>query len=174
MPEIIIVAGPNGAGKTSFANEYLPGAQKGLAYVNADEIAQVLSGQGLTGSALDFAAARELLVRLDRLVERRQELMLETTLATLSYAVRIPMWRQVGYRVSLIYLQLPSVEASIDRVRRRVLAGGHSIPVSVIRRRFVRSLEYLERIYKPIVDDWSVWDSLEGDFQLVKTSENLG
>jgi len=59
-------------------------------------------------------------------------------------------------------------EASIERVRRRVEAGGHDIPEDVIRRRFVKSLNYLDSRYKPIVDEWYVWDSLEGSFTLAE------
>lgn len=173
MPEIIIVAGPNGAGKTSFANEYLPTAEENFAYINADEIARGLSAHGLSGSELDVAAGRMMLAEVERYAASGVDFMLETTLATRTYSVRIPMWRQRGYWVSLVYLGLPSVEASIERVRRRVMAGGHAISEDVIRRRFQRSREYLETIYKPIVDDWSVWDSLEGDFQVVATSENI-
>jgi predicted ABC-type ATPase len=172
MQEIIIVDGPNGAGKTSFANEYLSAAEEDLAYVNADEIARGLALQGLTGTALDVASARALLGDVERLVASRAEFMLETTLATLTYAPRIGSWRKQGYWVSLIYLRLPSVEVAIERVQRRVRAGGHSIPTDVVRRRFSRSLQYLERIYKPIVDDWSIWDSLEGDFRLAATSDD--
>ncbi|MFZ4808944.1 MAG: AAA family ATPase [Hyphomicrobiaceae bacterium] len=172
MQEIIIVAGPNGAGKTSFANEYLSAAEEDLAYVNADEIARGLALQGLAGTALDVASAGALLGDVERLVASRAEFMLETTLATLTYAPRIGSWRKQGYWVSLIYLRLPSVEVAIERVQRRVRAGGHSIPTDVVRRRFSRSLQYLERIYKPIVDDWSIWDSLEGDFRLAATSDD--
>jgi predicted ABC-type ATPase len=53
-------------------------------------------------------------------------------------------------------------------VRRRVAAGGHGIPEETIRRRFGRSLEYLGTRYKPIVDEWYVWDSLEGEFRLAE------
>lgn len=172
MTEIIIVAGPNGAGKTTFANEYLPAANEGLAFVNADEITRRLVRRGLTGGALDLAAARLMLVTIDRLVAQRAEFMLESTLATRTYAVRIPRWREMGYQVSLIYLRLPTVEASLERVRRRVRAGGHAVPEDIIRRRYRKSLEYLDQIYKPIVDDWSVWDSLEGDFGLAETSDD--
>lgn len=170
MPEIIIVAGPNGAGKTSFANEYLPLDGGSLAYVNADEIARSLSSEGHSDGALDFAAGRRMLASLDALAERGSDVMLETTLATLSYAVRIPRWRSAGYRVALVYLRLASVEAALLRVQKRVKAGGHSIPEGVVRRRYARSLDYLERVYKPIVDEWSVWDSREGEFVLLETS----
>ncbi len=49
-------------------------------------------------------------------------------------------------------------------------AGGHDIPENVIRRRFAKSLNYLETRYKPIVDEWCIWDSLEGQFALAEVS----
>jgi predicted ABC-type ATPase len=113
----------------------------------------------------DVRAARQMLRRLDDLAASRQGFAFETTLASLSYARRIPKWQSAGYAVALIYLRLPSVEAAIDRVARRVAAGGHAIPEHTIRRRFAKSAEYLERLYKPIVDEWYIWESLEGSFR---------
>ena len=54
----------------------------------------------------------------------------------------------------------------------RVSQGGHDIPEDTIRRRFGKSLDYLERIYKPIVDDWYVYDSREGEFVLHASWQN--
>jgi predicted ABC-type ATPase len=71
--------------------------------------------------------------------------------------------------VSLIYLRLPSIQASIARVRRRVEAGGHNIPEETIRRRFDKSMRYFETIYKAVVDEWHVWDSVEGTFTLAES-----
>ena len=45
-----------------------------------------------------------------------------------------------GYRVSIVYLWLPSPEHAIARVRDRVLHGGHDVPEAVIRRRYHRGL----------------------------------
>lgn len=168
MQEIIIIAGPNGAGKTSFANEYLPAAREGLVYVNADEIARELAGLGLTSAQLNLRAGREMLSRIDALADAGAEIMFETTLASLSYAKKIPGWQERGYTVALIYLRLPNAEMSIDRVNRRVAAGGHSVPEAVIRQRFARSVTYLESLYKPIVNEWYIWDSLEGEFRLAE------
>ncbi|MEQ1616772.1 MAG: zeta toxin family protein [Terricaulis sp.] len=170
MPEIIIIAGPNGAGKTSFANKFLPFAPD-LAYVNADEIARELIDTVLSSAQRDIRAGRLMLERIDALIQARAELMFETTLATLTYAARIPAWRALGYHVTLAYLRLPNVEASIGRVARRVAAGGHDIPEPIIRRRFTRSLECLETRYKPIVDEWYIYDSLEGDFRLAESGK---
>ncbi len=168
MQEIIIVAGPNGAGKTSFANEYLPAAEEGLIFVNADEIAREIFDSSLSKAVLDLRAGREMLRRIDILAQARIEFMFETTLASLTYARKLKSWQQLGYSVALLYLRLPSPEKSIERVGRRVAAGGHDVPEKIIRQRFTKSLEYFEHLYKPIVDEWYVWDSLEGEFQLAE------
>ncbi|MEQ1695031.1 MAG: AAA family ATPase [Hyphomicrobiaceae bacterium] len=166
MKEIIIIAGPNGAGKTSFVNQFFPFEKEALEFVNADEIARSLSAAGLTRAAIDLRASREMLLRISNLVSSNAEFIFETTLASLAYAQKIPHWQAQGYTVHIIYLRLPNAEAAVERVRRRVAAGGHSIPEAVIRSRYAKSLDYLERLYKPIVDEWYVWNSLEGDFKM--------
>ena len=90
--------------------------------------------------------------------------VIETTLALRTYAVKIPAWRLAGYRIALIYLRLATVENSIARVQHRVRNKGHDIPEQTIRRRFPQSLRNLDKIYKPIVDEWYIWDSVDGDF----------
>lgn len=165
MPNVIFIAGPNGAGKTTFANEYLSAEGRRFEFVNADEIARDV---GETERS-DILAARIMLDRIDDLIERGSDLVIETTLASLGYARKIPGWRQRGYRVTLIYLRLPSIDVSLERVRRRVAMGGHSIPEQTIRRRFGKSLNYLEVVYKPIVDLWYVYESREGGFVLLNS-----
>lgn len=154
--KIVIIAGPNGADKTTFANELYPNAQGVFVYVNADEIAR-------TRKISAVGAGREMLRRIDHHVEQCDDIMLETTLAGHNYIRRIPQWQLQGYSITLYYLRLPNVEASIDRVSKRVKAGGHDIPESVIRKRFQRSLDALQ-IVKTLADDWYVFDSLEGKF----------
>lgn len=168
MQQIIIIAGPNGAGKTSFANEYLPAARGGLVYLNADEIAREIADATLTKAQRDLSAGRKMLSRIDTLAGSGTEFMFETTLASLTYAKKIPGWQARGYTVALIYLRLPSVEMSIERVRRRVAAGGHGIAEATIRQRFAKSAAYLESHYKTVVDEWYIWDSLEGQFRLAE------
>jgi predicted ABC-type ATPase len=171
VPQVIIIAGPNGAGKTTFANDYLVGPRAHFAFVNADEIARETGQPELHRRSPDVRAARIMLERIDSLVTAGADFAFETTLATLSYARKIPVWHRSDHVVSLIYLRLPSVEASMERVRRRVAAGGHGIPEETIRRRFGKSAVYFENLYKPIVDKWYIWESVEGDFVLVESWE---
>ncbi|MBX9801301.1 MAG: zeta toxin family protein [Caulobacteraceae bacterium] len=156
MPTLVLLAGPNGAGKTTFINQFLRERATTFQFVNPDEVARSLTG---AGPARDLAAGRLVLERLDQLFALRADVMLETTLATRSHAVRIRDWKAAGYRVELIYLRLPSADHSVARVARRVSEGGHGIPEDTLRRRFLLSLECLETVYKPIVDAWRVYAS---------------
>lgn len=162
MPTVLIIAGPNGAGKTTFANAMLSRRPEPFEFVNADEIARRIGGP-----APDLLAGRAMLRLLDELTARRADIALETTLATRSHAHRIADWRAAGYRIELVYIRLPDVETSLARVAGRVAKGGHGIPEADIRRRFPRSLEYLETVYKPIVDSWQLWLSGETGLEMV-------
>ena len=92
-------------------------------------------------------------------VHKRQSFAFETTLSGRTYAGFIPDWQRLGYKVKLLFLQLDSPELAIARVKQRVIAGGHDIPEPVIRRRFKAGLDNLEILYKPLVDEWAVYDN---------------
>ena len=173
MPDIIIVAGPNGAGKTSFARQHINSAGHSFAFANADEIAREAPLAGLSQVHRDLQAARLMLRRIDEFTERRIDYIVETTLAAKSYLEKIGRWRHIGYRVRLIYIRLPSADYAVQRVRRRVAAGGHDIPEATIRRRYQLGLENLHEHYKPMADSWYIFDSLEGSFVLAESSLNL-
>jgi predicted ABC-type ATPase len=164
MPDIIIVAGPNGAGKTSFGNRLRRLQRKAFTSINADEIEAELGSEAQAKAFRELAAARLALRRLDEAIDAKKNVMIETTLAARTYARRIPAWRNMGYKVALVYLRLPSADHAVERVRRRVALSGHDIPEEIIRRRFELSLEYLEKLYKPVVDEWYIWDSIEGNY----------
>jgi predicted ABC-type ATPase len=167
VPSAIIIAGPNGAGKTTFADEYLAAEDRQFEFVNADEIAHGFDEQDLRPRS-DIRAGRMMLRRVDELIQTGSNFAVETTLATRTYAQKIPAWQKRGYIVSIAYLRLASVEESLARVRKRVKAGGHGIPESTIRRRFGKSTAYFETVYKSLADEWYIWESREGAFILTE------
>jgi predicted ABC-type ATPase len=71
----------------------------------------------------------------------------------------IPIWQNQGYKVKLIFLQLPDVETAISRVAARVRQGGHDIPPETIARRFAAGLRNFHEVYKPLVDMWLHFDN---------------
>ena len=93
------------------------------------------------------------------MVAERQDFAVETTLAGRAYVRMIDEWQDAGYRVELIFLQLPSADMAIQRVRQRVAQGGHNVPEPDIRRRFDRGIENLHMLYRSAVDAWQVFDA---------------
>ena len=156
IKRIVIIAGPNGAGKTTFAREFLPNEANCPTFVNADLIAAGLSPFAPELAA--FKAGRLMLQEIAAYVKRGESFAFETTLSGLTYAQMIPVWRDSGYTVELIFLSLPDVEMAIERVAIRVIQGGHNIPEEVIRRRYAHGIQNFER-YKMLVDSWQLYDN---------------
>ena len=155
--KILIIAGPNGAGKTRFATEFLPNEADCPTYINADLIAAGLSPFRPHVAAL--GAGRLMLKMMHDYVRRGESFAFETTLSGRSYAGSIPLWKEKGYRISLVFLWLPTPEVAIARVRQRVLEGGHDVPETVIRRRFHAGWRNFESVYRDVVDYWVLYDS---------------
>ncbi len=154
---MVVIAGPNGAGKSTTAPELLSRALEVQEFVNADSIAQGLSGLHPESAAL--AAGRVMLARLRTLAQLRADFAFETTLASRSFAPWLDELRASGYRAHLAFLSLPSVELALVRVAERVRLGGHDVPESVVRRRFSAGLRNFFSIYQRRVDSWQMFDN---------------
>jgi predicted ABC-type ATPase len=154
---IIIVAGPNGAGKTTFAREYLLKEANCPDFVNVDLIAAGLSPFDPDRAAI--RAGRIMISEIERRVLKGESFAFETTLSGHVYARLIPRWRDVGYRVRLIFLSLPNPEIAVARVAARVAQGGHNVASAVVRRRFGSGLRNFKDIYMELVDKWEWYDN---------------
>ena len=164
MKQCIIIAGPNGAGKTTFANNFLPFEAKTLAFINADLIAQGLSPFAPERVAIE--ASKILIFRIKELCRINESFALESTLSGKAHLRLILELREQGYFVVLHFLKLASIELAIERVKIRVMDGGHNIPEDVIRRRFKRALINLPE-YKSAVNKWKIWDTSSGTPELI-------
>jgi predicted ABC-type ATPase len=157
-PQVAIIAGPNGAGKTTIAPHLLSQVLGIHDFVNADVIAQGLSG--FDPESKSFEAGRYMLEHLKRLASQRVSFAFETTLASRTFAPWLMRLRTAGYEVSLLYVWLPSPDIAAKRVKLRVARGGHSIPEDVIHRRYKRSLRNFLELYRPLADYWQVYNGV--------------
>jgi len=163
MPDknLYIIAGCNGAGKTTASFTILPEVLDCREFVNADEIARGLSP--FQPEKVAFEAGRIMLHRVEELLRRGETFALETTLATKIYQQKIRAAQQQGYSVILLYFWLNSPELAQERVKTRVLEGGHYIPPDVINRRYWQGINRLFDSYLPLVDEASVYDNSSGN-----------
>ena len=157
MPNLYIIAGCNGAGKTTASFTVLPEMLDCDEFINADEIARGISPLNPEKAAIE--AGRYMLTKIDKLIAGKKDFAFETTLATKSYVKTIQLAKQEGYRIVLVFFWLDSVELAIERVKTRVLDGGHNIPTPVILRRYYSGLLNLFNLYIPICDYWMIFDN---------------
>jgi predicted ABC-type ATPase len=165
MPNLYIIAGCNGAGKTTASFTVLPEMLNCDEFINADEIARGLSPFNPDKAAID--AGRLMLSKIDRLISNNKDFAFESTLATRSYSNTILRAKESGYAVTLVFFWLDSVDLAIERVKTRVLEGGHDIPKEVIIRRYFSGLSNLFNIYIPICDYWMIFNNSVSPSELI-------
>ena len=156
-PSIVVIAGPNGAGKSTAAPVLLKETFATPEFVNADVIAQGLSGFAPENSA--FEAGRIMLRRLRQLARERRSFAFETILASRSFAPWIAKEKGRGYQFILTFLWLSSADLAVQRVKERVRLGGHSVPEDVVRRRYASGLKNFFELYEPLADGWMIYDN---------------
>lgn len=128
--KLYIIAGCNGAGKTTASFTILPEILDCREFVNADEIARGLSP--FQPEKVAFEAGRIMLNRINELLLANENFAFETTLSTRSYKNKIIEAKESGYQTTLLFFWLQSADIAKERVRTRVLEGGHHIEADVI------------------------------------------
>ncbi|MBV8746674.1 MAG: hypothetical protein JO134_16685 [Xanthobacteraceae bacterium] len=105
--------------------------------------------------------------RMRSLVASGKSFAFETTCSGRVYAALLRQWKQHGWRVTLLFLWLPSPEAALDRVMRRVQEGGHNVPSDVVVRRYRTGLANMRHIYLPLADLALIYDNSDEGRNLI-------
>lgn len=165
MKNMYVIAGCNGAGKTTAAYNLLPDTLNCREFVNADEIAKGISP--FQPEMATYEAGKIMLGRINNLIERGTDFAVETTLSALIYKEIIEKAQSLDYKVSLLYFWLNSTDLAKERVRLRVLEGGHDVSGNVIERRYHRGLQNLAQIFLPLCDHVMIFDNSELNHKLI-------
>ena len=165
MPRLYIISGCNGAGKTTASYSLLPEMLGCKDFVNSDEFAKGLSP--FDPSKASIQASRYMLMKIRYLLKRNQDFAVETTLATRTLMKIVKQAQAAGYTVTLLYFWLNSPELAVERVRARVEAGGHDIPVETIIRRYPTGIYYFFNLYAPISERWILADNSQIPFKVI-------
>lgn len=147
---IYIVAGANGSGKTTFSKSLKNKLQ--LSFINADEIAKEQDPNNTTGGELK--AGREFFRQIESEVKAGNSFIIESTLSG-KYLLRlIEKVKLENYSVEIIYIFLENPVVCIERIKERVLNGGHHVPDEAVIRRFYRSKNNFWHMYKTLANKW--------------------
>jgi predicted ABC-type ATPase len=164
MQQLVIIGGANGSGKTTLAREFV--ALEKFTYLGADEIAGELNPERPEMAAI--AAARLFSKRFSSLIERRESLIVESTLSGLSLRKWIGKAKEFEYNINILFVYLDSPDLCVQRVAVRVAKGGHDVPEDDIKRRYARSNANFWHTYKNLANEWALFNN--GDEGIVQVA----
>jgi predicted ABC-type ATPase len=138
-PRLLVVAGPNGAGKTTIterglAHDWFDGCE----YVNPDLVAQELGDWNDPATVL--RAAQIATERREACLREGRSLAFETVLSAPDKPEFVRRALTAGYFVRIFFVGTERPEINAARIARRVLEGGHDVPIRKIVDRWARSI----------------------------------
>ena len=169
-PKCFIIAGPNGAGKSTFAIIHLKEKLKLYQFINVDLIAEGLFP--FNGEKHSLEASKIFIKELKSNIKEKRDFAFETTLSGKMYEKIVKELIKQNWEVTIYYLWIPSVAFSIQRVKERVMQGGHNIPEDALVRRYKRSLHNLMKIYVKLPCHVYCLDNTQEEPNLVFHSKN--
>jgi len=137
-----VIAGPNGAGKSTLYN-YRVAPHFKAPFINADLIQRdELKDASVEAAyhAAELAAAR----RTDY-IRDGQSFITETVFSHPSKLTLLEAALSAGFEVMLFHVGVDDPELAVERVKNRVLEGGHPVPEKKIRERFDRNTDLIRQ-----------------------------
>jgi predicted ABC-type ATPase len=139
-PVLVVVAGANGSGKTTLTNQLLLDRWlRGVTYLNPDTIAQERFG-GWNDPKAVLQAAQYVAEAREAALAKRESIAFETVFSAADKLEYVRRVRLAGFFVRMFYVCTASPEINAARVARRVIEGGHDVPITKIVQRFQGSL----------------------------------
>lgn len=163
LPEMIVIAGPNGSGKTSVTQKFLYHKwTEGTLYINPDEVAQEIFGDWNSTESV-IKAARYCRELREECLRSHRSFVFETVMSAEDKVDFIIRAKQAGFFLRLFFISTSHPSINAARIARRVMKGGHDVPISKIISRYYKSIANCKTV-APIVDRLYVYDnSIDGE-----------
>ena len=157
-PLLIVIAGPNGSGKTTITAEVLASEWlEDAVYINPDIVAQEKFGNWNSPEAVREAALYCEQWR-ERCLANGESLIFETVMSAPDKINFIRRAKQAGYFVRIFFISTANPPINAARIARRVMKGGHDVPIPKIISRYIKSIANCAEI-APEVDRLYVYDN---------------
>jgi predicted ABC-type ATPase len=168
-PHIDLIGGPNGSGKSSFAGLFFK--NRNTSYLNPDVIAQGFGDESFEKAS--FQAGRILITEVRTKVAAKESFGFESTLSGKTWLPLLKEAKTLGYSINIHFVCLREPSQNIRRIAKRVKMGGHNIPKDVVLRRYPRCFENFWLLFRPLCDNWFVFDNTGDGPRLVMDKQAL-
>lgn len=157
-PILIIIAGPNGSGKTSVTSKLLKHEWiEDAVYINPDIIAQEKFGDWNSVESV-FKAVKYSENLREKCLREHKSLIFETVLSAQDKISYIKRAKQEGFFIRLFFVGTENPSINAARVAKRVMKGGHSVPIDKIISRYYKSISNCVSVVS-FVDRMYVYDN---------------
>lgn len=157
-PVLIVIAGPNGSGKTTVTEQILRHEwMEDAVYINPDIIAQERFGDWNSVDAVSKSIIYCEELREECLRERKS-LIFETVLSRRDKVDYITRAKEAGFFVRIFFVCTESPTINAMRIAKRVMQGGHDVPITKIISRYKLSVANCIDVAK-IVDRCYLYDN---------------
>lgn len=157
-PELIVIAGPNGSGKTTVTYQFLHHEwSEGVLYINPDLVAEEKFG-GWNNHEAILAAAKYCSDLREKCIEERTPLVFETVFSAQEKIDFILRAKAAGFFIRLFFIGTSSPTINAARIAKRVIEGGHDVPIPKIITRYHKSMINC-RLVAGLVDRLYVYDN---------------
>ncbi len=160
-PRLLIVAGPNGTGKTTLTEAGLRHHWfSGCEYVNPDFIARELGDWNDPKKVLE--AAQIATAKREACLMERRSLAFETVFSSSDKADFVRRAIASGFFVRIFFIGTHSPEINAARVAKRMLEGGHEVPIRKVIDRWGRSISSCAAVARSIDRLYLYDNSIDG------------
>ena len=139
-PVLIVIAGPNGSGKTSITSKILHHEwMEDSVYINPDIVAQERFGDWNSKEAV-MQAVKFCEDWREQCLEEKQSLIFETVLSAYDKVDYITRAKERGFFIRLFFVCTNSPTINASRIAKRVIEGGHDVPITKVVSRYQKSI----------------------------------
>ena len=141
-PEFTVIAGPNGAGKSRLCPYYIHGKS-----FDGDLLALNLRKEHPEWEErwIGGTVASTLQKQKDEAIASPKDFAFETNFSNDLILNMIDEFKNAGYKITLFYFGLPSLDDSTYRVMQRKLMGGHDVTDEVIEYNFHEGIKRMQQ-----------------------------